>query len=99
MILILRQTSPVILLPAVAALVDEVVAIAAAPAAESVHSRGVSSSVGVEDDVDGAVPVRQEAVLAVPLLAPLLVLGVARHEVTNQDGVQRVAAVSLLVWG
>ena len=101
-LLVLRQTLPVILLPAVSALVDEVVDVAAAPAsAEGVHSRGVSSSsVGVEDDVDGAVPVRQEAVLAAaPLLAPLLVLGVARHEVTNQDRVQGVAAVSLLKWG
>ena len=89
--------SPIILLPAVAAEVNQVVDVAAP---DGVGAGRVP--VGVEDDVDGAVPVRQETVLAVPLLAPLLVLGVARHEVPHQDGVQRVAAVSLLKrenWG
>ena len=88
--------SPIILLTAVAAVVNQVVDVAAP---DSVGAGRVP--VGVEDDVDGAVAVRQEVVLAVPLLAAAaaggaLVLAVAGHQVPHQDGVQRVAAVSLL---
>ena len=56
--------SPIILLPAVAAEVNQVVDVAAP---DGVGAGRVP--VGVEDDVDGAVAVRQEVVLAAPLLA------------------------------
>ena len=88
--------SPIILVPAVAAEVNQVVDVAAP---DGVGSGRVP--VRVEDDVDGAVAVRQEVVLVAALLAATsargaLVLAVAGHQVPHQDGVQRVAAVSLL---
>ena len=91
--------SPIVLRPTVAAVVDQVVDIAAP---DDGVDRRRRVPVGVEDDVDGAVPVRQKVVLAVPLLAAraggALALAVAGHEIPHQDGVQRIAAVSLLKW-